>query len=145
MLMLLNSVASVTSVTSVTGVSVTVCFQFVAWPGLTPPSEMLAQTGSMFLVLVALLLPPQVVTFTFPGDWHKIRQMMEARKEAEVLSQTETFHYLEIFFFNRTTVVLAQGETFYLLMTPWKTRLTGTLSNFQQQLLPLLPNQGPDL
>ena len=79
----------------VTRISVTVlpselisCFQFVAWPGLTPPTEMLAQTGSMFLVLVALLLPPLVVTFTFPGDWHKIRQMMEARKEkeAEVLS-----------------------------------------------------------
>ena len=53
---------------------------------------MLAQTASLLLLLV-LLLPPLVVSFTFPGDWHKIRQMMEARREAEaeVLSQSESF------------------------------------------------------
>ena len=57
---------------------------------MTAPTEMLAQTASLFL-LVFLPLAPLVVSFTFPGDWHKIRQMMEARREAEVLSQTETF------------------------------------------------------
>ena len=48
---------------------------------------MLVPAASLFL------LPPLVVSFTFPGDWHKIRQMMEARREAEaeVLSQSESF------------------------------------------------------
>ena len=41
--------------------------------------------GVLAVVLVCLAA---VDSFTFPGDWHKIRQMMEARKEreAEVLS-----------------------------------------------------------
>ena len=41
--------------------------------------------GVLAVVLVCL---GAVDSFTFPGDWHKIRQMMEARKEkeAEVLS-----------------------------------------------------------
>ena len=60
---------------------------------------MLGHTASLHLLLV-LLLPPLVVSFTFPGDWHKIRQMMEARREAEaeVLSQSESFIiYSELF------------------------------------------------
>ena len=64
---------------------------------------MLAQTASLLLLLV-LLLPPLVVSFTFPGDWHKIRQMMEARREAEaeVLTEAETI-FTNIF--NRMTDV----------------------------------------
>ena len=40
------------------------------------------------VLAVALVCLGAVDSFTFPGDWHKIRQMMEARKEkeAEVLS-----------------------------------------------------------
>ena len=51
-----------------------------------------------------ILLPPLVVSFTFPGDWHKIRQMMEARREAEaeVLTEAETI-FTNIF--NRMTDV----------------------------------------
>ena len=40
------------------------------------------------MLAVVLVCLAAVDSFTFPGDWHKIRQMMEARKEreAEVLS-----------------------------------------------------------
>ena len=59
---------------------------------------MLVPAASLFL------LPPLVVSFTFPGDWHKIRQMMEARREAEaeVLPEAETI-FTNIF--NRMTDV----------------------------------------
>ncbi len=40
-------------------------------------AAMLAQ----FLLLAITTV--MVESFTFPGDWHKIRQMMEARKEKE--------------------------------------------------------------
>ena len=37
-------------------------------------------------VVLALALSPLLVeTFTFPGDWHKIRQMMEARRDLQQL------------------------------------------------------------
>ena len=37
------------------------------------------------LVLALALSPLLVETFTFPGDWHKIRQMMEARRDLQQL------------------------------------------------------------
>ena len=52
------------------------------------------------VLAVALVCLAAVDSFTFPGDWHKIRQMMEARREAEaeVLSQSESFIiYSELF------------------------------------------------
>ena len=34
---------------------------------------------------VALVCLAAVDSFTFPGDWHKIRQMMEARRDLQQL------------------------------------------------------------
>ena len=47
------------------------------WADPASLTDMLVPAASLFL------LPGLVVSFTFPGDWHKIRQMMEARREAE--------------------------------------------------------------
>ena len=110
--------------------------QSLGWPGLT---DMLVPAASLFL------LPGLVVGFTFPGDWHKIRQMMEARREAEA----EVISELRLTIcrnqnFNRMTEVSSPGETSYLMMRPWKKRLIGTLSSFQQQL-PRLPSHSPCL
>ena len=38
--------------------------------------------GVLAVVLVCLAA---VDSFTFPGDWHKIRQMMEARRDMQQL------------------------------------------------------------
>ena len=38
--------------------------------------------GVLAVVLVCLVA---VDSFTFPGDWHKIRQMMEARRDMQQL------------------------------------------------------------
>ena len=56
------------------------------------------------VLAVALVCLVAVDSFTFPGDWHKIRQMMEARREAEaeVLTEAETI-FTNIF--NRMTDV----------------------------------------
>ena len=56
------------------------------------------------VLAVALVCLVAVDSFTFPGDWHKIRQMMEARREAEaeVLPEAETI-FTNIF--NRMTDV----------------------------------------
>ena len=56
------------------------------------------------VLAVALVCLAAVDSFTFPGDWHKIRQMMEARREAEaeVLTEAETI-FTNIF--NRMTDV----------------------------------------
>ena len=51
---------------------------------------MLALSG----LLVLALSPLVVQTFTFPGDWHKIRQMMEARKEQESEVLTVRFNVI---------------------------------------------------
>ena len=37
------------------------------------------------VLAVALVCLAAVDSFTFPGDWHKIRQMMEARRDMQQL------------------------------------------------------------
>ena len=50
-------------------------------------------TAAMLALFLLLVITTVMVdSFTFPGDWHKIRQMMEARKEKE----SEVIYYLSI-------------------------------------------------
>ena len=50
-------------------------------------------------VVLALALSPLLVeTFTFPGDWHKIRQMMEARRDLQQLVGGATAVFIIISF-----------------------------------------------
>ena len=50
-------------------------------------------TAAMLALFLLLVITTVMVdSFTFPGDWHKIRQMMEARKEKE----SAVIYYLSI-------------------------------------------------
>ena len=64
---------------------------------------------ALFLLLVITTV--MVDSFTFPGDWHKIRQMMEARKEKE----SEVVYYLVYIIFINLNLGSYSNLRFYII------------------------------